>query len=104
LGGEAVITPIDQFPPAPPAGLTAVASAAGLELTWDRNAEPDLAGYRIYRAAPGGAFEKIGETRENPSFSDRKTEAGRNYRYAVSAYDQAGNESARSEPVEAMAP
>lgn len=104
LGGEAAITPADRFPPAAPAGLNAVASAAGVELTWDPNAEPDLAGYRIYRAAPDGAFEKIGEPRENPSFSDRKTEAGKKYRYAVSAYDQTGNESARSEPVEVTAP
>ena len=35
--------------------------------------------------------------------SDRQIEAGKKYRYAVSAVDQTGNESRRSEPVEAAA-
>ena len=33
----------------------------------------------------------------------RAVEAGKRYRYAVSAVDQSGNESARSAPVEVMA-
>ena len=36
-----------------------------------------------------------------PSYSDHQVEHGKTYRYAVSAIDKSGNESARSGPVEA---
>jgi len=97
-------TPADEFPPAVPGGLTAVPTAASIELTWDRRTEPDLAGYRIYRAAPGGEFEKVGETAETPSYSDKQVESGKQYRYAVSAFDKTGNESKRSEEILVAAP
>jgi len=98
------ITPVDKFPPAVPAGLTAVPTPGSIELAWDRVTEPDLAGYRIYRAAPGADFVKIGETAETPSYSDKQVEAGKQYRYAVSAFDKSGNESQRSMEIEAAAP
>jgi hypothetical protein len=104
LSKEETKIPADDFPPAVPAGLTAVPTAASIELTWDRDTEPDLAGYRIYRAAPGGEFEKIGETAENPSYSDKQVESGKQYRYTVSAFDKAGNESKRSAEIEVTAP
>jgi hypothetical protein len=97
------ITPADLFPPAIPTGLQAVPTPNTIELAWERDTEPDLAGYRIYRAAAGGEFEKIGETGETTSYSDRQVESGKQYRYAVSAFDKSGNESKRSEPIELMA-
>ena len=87
-----------------PAGLTAVPTATSIELTWDRDTEPDLAGYRIYRAAPGGEFVKIGETAEAPSYGDKQVEAGKQYRYKISAFDKAGNESKQSAEIEVAAP
>ena len=96
--------PADEFPPAAPAGLTAVPTTTSIELAWDRDTEPDLAGYRVYRAAPGGEFEKIGETAEAPSYSDKQVESGKQYRYAVSAFDKAGNESKRSVEIVVAAP
>jgi fibronectin type 3 domain-containing protein len=98
---EAQITPVDVFPPATPAGLRAVPAPASVELSWERNTEPDLAAYRIYRAAPGGDFERIAEVTQIPSYSDHAVEHGKTYRYAVTAVDQTGNESARSAAVEA---
>ncbi len=100
---EVEITPEDRFPPAVPTGLAAVVSTGSIELVWDRDTAPDLAGYRIYRAQGTGPFEKRAETREAPSYSDRKIEPGKSYRYAVTAFDQAGNESAQSPPVSATA-
>jgi fibronectin type 3 domain-containing protein len=38
------------------------------------------------------------------SYSDRTVAPGVHYRYSVSAYDQTGNESAQSAPVEAALP
>jgi len=104
LTAPVAITPLDTFPPAVPAGLRAAASPNSIELAWDRNSESDLAGYRIYRAEGSGGFNKIAEGSQIPNYSDRAIEHGKSYRYAVSAVDQAGNESARSEPVEVSVP
>ena len=48
-----------------------------------------------------GAFEKAAEVGRIPTWSDRAVERGKTYRYAVTAFDQAGNESARSAIAEA---
>jgi hypothetical protein len=98
---EVEITPEDKFPPLVPAGLAAVVSTGSVELVWEPSAAPDLAGYRIYRAPGAGSFEKLAETREAPSYSDAKIEPGKTYRYAVTAFDKVGNESAMSSPVAA---
>lgn len=98
------ITPVDRFPPSAPAGLTALAATASIELTWDQNSEPDLGGYFVYRATAGGAWERAGRRLDGPSFSDRNVQPGVRYRYAVSAVDQLGNESPRSDAVEAQLP
>lgn len=97
------ITPKDVFPPAAPTGLRVVAGPGSIELTWDRNIEPDLAGYRVYRAAQGGEWEKLADTSQIPAYSDHKVEAGKAYRYAITAVDQSGNESPRSAPAETTA-
>lgn len=104
LSGEVSITPQDVFPPATPTGLHADPAPGSIELAWDRNTEPDLAGYRVYRATGGGAFEKVADVTQIPSWSDRGVEPGKTYRYAVTAVDQAGNESPRSPAVSAALP
>ena len=104
LSDEATIVPRDIFPPAAPKGVQASTAPNSIELNWDRNAEEDLNGYRIYRADGNGAMEKVGDVSAVPSFSDRKVEHGKTYRYAVSAIDQAGNESPRSAPVDVAMP
>jgi hypothetical protein len=102
---EVDITPRDIFPPPIPSGLTAVPTTNSIELAWEPVTDADLAGYRIYRVpASGGDFERIGETTQAPSFSDRKIEPGKQYRYAVTAFDGNGNESERSQPIEVPAP
>ncbi len=97
-------TPIDTFPPTVPQALAAVVGTSSVELVWDRDSEADLAGYRIYRDAGTGQFERIGESHDAPSFSDKTVEHGKRYRYAVTAYDKSGNESQLSEVAEAFIP
>ena len=97
------ITPLDTFAPAVPAGLTAVAGVNAIELAWERNTEDDFSGYYIYRSTEGGAFERIAGPIDAPTFSDRSVEAGKKYSYAVTAIDNAANESRRSEPAEVTA-
>lgn len=101
LSPERAITPKDVFPPAAPARLTATTSASTVELSWDANTEPDLAGYRVYRSVNGAPFEKIGDVNEIPAYSDRAVQPGKTYRYAVTAVDKSGNESERSAVAEA---
>lgn len=55
-GGGPLSTPkmvqmVDSIPPAAPVGLTAKADTTGaVYLTWEHNEEPDMFGYRVFRA------------------------------------------------------
>jgi hypothetical protein len=98
------ITPKDIFPPQVPAGLTASAGIGAVELAWSRNAETDFKEYRLFRSEENGPYVQIAAGLEAPTYSDRKIESGKHYRYRVSAVDQAGNQSEPSEPVEVTAP
>jgi fibronectin type 3 domain-containing protein len=51
-----------------------------------------------------GPFERLPDTQELPTYSDRKVESGKAYRYAVSAIKRNGFESPMSGPVEASPP
>jgi len=101
---EVTITTKDTYAPPVPVGLAAVPSIGSIELMWDRSVAPDLAGYRIYRAAGDGPLEKLAETGETPSYSDRTVRSGTTYRYAVTAFDKLGNESEKSAPATVIAP
>jgi hypothetical protein len=96
-------TPIDTFAPAVPGALTAILGVNTIELAWTRNTETDFKGYNVYRSTDGGPFVKIAELVPAPTFSDSKIEAGKRYRYQVSAVDTKGNESDRSTPADASA-
>jgi fibronectin type 3 domain-containing protein len=98
------ITPEDRFPPAVPSGVGASRGISSIELSWDPVPDTDLRGYYVYRAAGDGALQRLGELLIAPAYSDRAVESGRKYRYAISAIDRAGNESAQSSTVEATAP
>jgi hypothetical protein len=104
LSDEASIVPRDIFPPAAPKGLQGSTAPNSIELNWERNTEEDLNGYRIYRGEGSGTMEKIADVTAVPSYSDRKVEHGKSYRYAITAVDQAGNESPRSAPIEVAMP
>lgn len=91
--------PADKFPPAVPAGLTAVPGARTIELSWERNSERDFASYRVYRAGT-----RVADSLTAAAYSDREATPGTTYQYQVSAVDTAGNESAKSAPVDAVIP
>jgi len=103
LSDDVTITPQDVYPPAAPRALRVVAGPNSIELAWDRNIDPDLAGYRVYRSVGGGPWEKIADVSQVPAYSDHQIETGKLYQYAITAVDQAGNESPRSGPVEVAA-
>ena len=98
-----VLTPEDKFPPAVPAGLNAVTGVGSIELAWERNTETDFKNYVIYRALGDGQLQKLAEI-DVPAYSDKATEPGKHYKYAIAAVDQRGNVSEKSAAVEAIAP
>jgi hypothetical protein len=116
LAGE-ISSPIridaqDVFPPAVPAGLAAVATApeAGaapsIDLSWEPDTEPDLAGYFVYRREDQTPWQRISGEQSvvGPAFHDAAVVPGRTYRYAVSAVDRGGHESGRSAEAQETAP
>jgi hypothetical protein len=100
------VTPVDMTPPAPPADLVAIPSQRTVRLSWKASAEPDVARYVVYRAAPGGEFSRLGSvTVPGTTFVDTDVPAGR-WRYAVTAEDAGSrkNESTRSNVADASIP
>jgi hypothetical protein len=92
----------DIFPPFVPAGLQAVFSGAAqqpfIDLIWAPVTDADLEGYNVYRHEEGAAGVKLNsEPIKTPAFRDTQVAPGKIYFYSVTAVDQRGNESARSE-------
>jgi hypothetical protein len=102
----------DVFPPAIPTGLAAVASLGenggetAIDLSWLPDTEADVAGYVVYRREGAVAWQRISpaEPVVGPAFHDAHVEPGHTYAYAVSAVDQGGHESARSEEADESVP
>jgi hypothetical protein len=106
----------NTFPPAVPTGLAAVGTAGkngpgnearpAIDLNWQPNTEPDLAGYVVYRREGNGEWQRISPAQPvvGSGFHDANVTAGHTYRYAVSSIDQEGHESARSAETEETAP
>lgn len=94
------VATVDTFPPAIPQGLAAVYVSENktIDLSWDPDTEPDLAGYIVYRADPSGDWQRISGPKPLPgaAYRDPSPAPGHSYRYAVTAIDQLGHESARS--------
>ncbi len=102
LSAPACLTPIDNFPPAAPKGLRAVAEDGAVNLVWELNTESDLAGYLVLRGdAAGGTLQAITpKPIKDASYRDTTVQPGVRYVYAVVAVDTAtpGNASAQSAP------
>jgi hypothetical protein len=99
----------DTFPPAAPVGLQAVASGLAeqrfIDLTWTPNAEPDLAGYNVYRHEGSEAPVRINSGLiKTPSFRDTNVQPEVKYFYSVSASDLRNNESVKSEETSETVP
>ena len=100
MSAEVTGTPRNIFPPSVPTGLTVIQGIDTVELAWDPNPEPDVKGYRVYRGVGGGELQLLAGDVQPPSYSDKKVAGNQTYRYAVSAIDQADNESAKSQVAE----
>jgi hypothetical protein len=97
------VTLNDTFPPAAPTGVTAVAAEGSVNLIWNANGEPDLAGYLVLRGT-GGEKPKPITPKPIPETTFRDmVPAGTRATYAIQAVDKAGNVSAMSETTEETA-
>jgi hypothetical protein len=122
----------DVFPPEAPVGLVAVPGFAGepsagqsagqagelaappiqklaIDLSWEPDMEPRVAGYRVYRRELDGeaasAWRQLGSGLVPvAAYRDLSVVAGHRYAYRVTAVSEAGNESAPSSEVTDVAP
>jgi hypothetical protein len=102
-----LVTPVDTFPPAMPQGLVAAvlvnptAPSPEVDLSWSINAEPDLAGYRVYRSEQENDKGRLvtPDLLLSPAYRDTTVAAGQQYWYRVTAVDRSDNESAPTPPV-----
>jgi len=76
--------------------LPVIAQAASVTMTWDRNQEPDIAGYRIYYGTQSGQYnwsETILDSATLPlqrSYTVGGLSEGTTYYFALKTFDQAG--------------
>ena len=79
--------------------LSVCANAADVTLTWDANAETDLAGYRVYQKQDSAVppFTRVQEIpKGTTTASVTGLDSTHSYSFAVTAYNTAGMESAYS--------
>ena len=87
------VTPLDAFPPKAPLGVSAIGAEGAVDISWSPSAEPDLAGYNVYR----GATRLNDKLIVNTVFRDLAP--GPSPRYVVKAVDTHNNESVASTEV-----
>ncbi len=108
----------DAFPPEVPKGLVAVPGLTGegsaarpvIDISWEPNDEPRVAGYRVYRSIVGDGvseqWQRVGS--EQPLFAAGYRDAGvlpgQRYAYRITAVGVNGLESRPSDAVAETAP
>lgn len=102
-------TPVVSAPPAPPPSPIPPStppppspSTGNITLTWMPNREPDLAGYKVYVGTASGRYDFPGSpfvAGTVTSYTVLNLPQPQTYFFALSAYDNAGNESGLSAEV-----
>ncbi|MBV9147749.1 MAG: fibronectin type III domain-containing protein, partial [Acidobacteria bacterium] len=77
-----------------------------IDVTWNANTDRDLAGYFVYRRRQdeSRAVKLNQQPVPGPSYHDPQVQPGNTYFYSVSAIDERGNESKRSEEASEQVP
>ncbi len=89
--------PGDTQAPETPQNFSARAADGQVLLSWDANAEEDLAGYSVYQGEAVAALTAIATTdKDATSYTVSGLQNGRTYFFALTAKDVAGNESAQT--------
>lgn len=107
-GEVTAATPEDTTPPAQPRGLVAVVAGVTVRLAWDAVADPDVAGYRVYRSQSAGrGYQLLTPAAQSATtYVDAAVRPGQTYYYVVTAVDRArrANESVPSPEATARLP
>ncbi len=103
------LTVNDVIPPAVPTGVVATPFEGAIQISWEKQSEPDLFGYVVYRSVankPGApfVFASGGSIMGNIFLDSLPREARNKYFYKVASIDIYGNLSERSETVSAIMP
>jgi len=86
---------VPDIVPLSPSGLAALPFYFGMQLTWQRNTERDLAGYNLYRSTiSGGNYIKLNTVvLPDTAYRDSSLLSDTMYYYVVTALDTSQNES-----------
>ncbi|MFI9828067.1 fibronectin type III domain-containing protein [Streptomyces sp. NPDC051913] len=87
---------VDKVKPLAPTGASVTYSQATgkAKLSWTKNNEMDLAGYKVYRRLKGTSFGSTPlATTTGTSYTDTPPPTGETYYYEIRAHDKAGNAS-----------
>ncbi|MFE1838353.1 PA14 domain-containing protein [Streptomyces sviceus] len=87
---------VDKVKPLTPTGtsVTYDKTTGKAKITWAKNKEMDLAGYKVYRRLKGSPFPATPRTTTtSTSYTDSPPATGETYYYELRASDKAGNES-----------
>jgi hypothetical protein len=105
LSAPAKVAFRDLVPPPAPATVTPLIEPNAVRLLWDAVEAADLAGYRVYRTEGTGHGTDIREVGtinlvrdpiKETTWLNKPVSLGLAFRYAVTAVDEAGNESVRT--------
>lgn len=86
----------DSTPPVPPQGLSKQISGTNLVLSWTANTESDLAGYNVYQGTSAGIYGTPSSLGKVTTYTISGLTSESTYYFAVSALDDASNESGNS--------
>lgn len=85
--------------------IAGIAQAATVQVTWNPNTEPDLAGYRLYVGEASGQYgEPVDVGNVTGHVMEITPEYGATYYFALTAYDTSGNESGYSDEASCFVP
>jgi hypothetical protein len=75
------------------------ANAASVTLAWDKNAEADIAGYKLHYGSASRTYDHTQDVANSTAYTISDLDEGTTYYLAVTAYNSAGQESDFSEEV-----
>ncbi len=76
-----------------PTGVTAEAGVGEVRVSWDQNAEDDIAAYDVYRGPSPDPTTNITSVSDTTGYTDTDVTNETTYHYRITAVDTAGNES-----------
>ncbi len=91
--------PVEFDAPVAPSNLSGTGNVSYINLSWTASSSSDVAGYTIYRAAAGEAYNTIARNVSSTSYNDYDVQSGTQYYYKVIAVDQSLNRSSASNEI-----